>query len=318
MMCTRSKILILATAAAASLTAGAARAADYAQPQPCYDPALIASGRAPYGAVPCYVPPPVVEEFSSWYLRGDIGFSNQSVRSISNRNYANYDSVVNIDRSFDAAPLFGIGIGYYFNDWLRLDITGEYRGRANFHGLDIGYNPAPNDDVYTGSKSELTFMANAYFDLGTWYNFTPFVGAGVGISRNTISSFRDTSASFNSTAYADAASKWSFAWAVHAGVGYKLTKNATIEFAYRYIDLGNAESGNITNYVGVTGGPYEFKRLTSHDLKVGLRFNFDGFGSSAPAYYAPAPVYQAPVYQAPPPVYQPAPVYVQPPLRSKG
>ncbi|MDP1910622.1 MAG: porin family protein [Hyphomicrobium sp.] len=310
MACKRLKISILI--ATAAFAASAARAADYAPPPQCYDAALIASGRAPYGAVPCYVPPPVIEEFSSWYLRGDIGFSNQSVRSISNRNYANYDSVVNVDRSFDAAPLFGIGIGYNFNEWLRFDVTGEYRGRANFHGLDIGYNPTPHDDVYTGSKSELTFLANAYVDLGTWYNFTPFVGAGVGMSRNTISSFRDTSESFSSTAYADPASKWSFAWALYAGVGYKVTKNLTLELAYRYIDLGNAASGNITNYVGVVGGPYEFHHLTSHDLKLGLRFNFDAFEQRPTTYYAPPPVYQAP------PVYQPAPVYVQPPLRSKG
>lgn len=310
MASTRLKVSILI--AMLSFAASAARAADYAPPPQCYDAALIASGRAPYGAVPCYVPPPPVEEFSSWYLRGDIGFSNQSVRSIFNRNYANYNSVVNVDRGFDAAPLFGIGIGYNFNEWLRFDVTGEYRGRANFHGLDIGYNPTPHDDVYTGSKSELTFLANAYVDLGTWYNFTPFVGAGVGMSRNTISSFRDTSESFSSTAYADSASKWSFAWALYAGVGYKVTKNLTLELAYRYIDLGNAESGNITNYVGVVGGPYEFHHLTSHDLKLGLRFNFDAFEQRPTTYYAPPPVYQAP------PVYQPAPVYVQPPLRSKG
>lgn len=306
----RLKVSILV--AMLAFAASAARAADYAPPPQCYDAALIASGRAPYGAVPCYVPPPPVEEFSGWYLRGDIGFSNQSVRSISNRNYANYSSVVNIDRSFDAAPLFGLGIGYNFNEWLRFDVTGEYRGRANFHGLDIGYNPGPNDDVYSGSKSELTFLANAYVDLGTWYNFTPFVGAGVGMSRNTISSFVDTSASFSSTAYASAASKWSFAWALYAGVGYKVTKNLTLELAYRYIDLGNAESGNITNYTGTVGGPYEFHHLTSHDLKLGLRFNFDAFEQRPTTYYAPPPVYQAP------PVYQPAPVYVQPPLRSKG
>ena len=308
----RSGISILCAMFAVTVAAGAAQAADYSQPQ-CYDAALIASGRAPYGAVPCYAPPPpVIEEFSSWYLRGDIGFSTQSVRSLSNRNYANYNSVVNVDRSFDSAPLFGIGIGYNYNEWLRLDVTGEYRGKANFHGFDIGYNPGPNDDVYSGSKSELTFLANAYVDLGTWSNFTPFVGAGVGISRNTISSFYDTSASFRSAAYADAASKWSFAWALYAGVGYKVTKNVTVELAYRYIDLGNAQSGNITNFAGVVGGPYEFNHLTSHDLKLGLRFNFDALESRPVTYYAPPPLYQAP------PVYQPAPVYVQPPLRSKG
>ena len=43
----------------------------------------------------------------------------------------------NIGLGFDASPLFGIGIGYYYNDWLRFDLTGEYRSRANFHGTQI-------------------------------------------------------------------------------------------------------------------------------------------------------------------------------------
>ena len=318
MACMRLKVSILV--AILSFAASAARAADYSPPPQCYDAALIASGRAPYGAVPCYVPPPPVEEFSGWYLRGDIGFSNQSVRSISNINYANYDSVTNIDKSFDSAPLFGLGIGYNFNEWLRFDLTGEYRGRANFHGYDIGRTGAAYaPDRYFGSKSEWTFLANAYVDLGTWYNFTPFVGAGVGMSRNTISSFGDVSirtiGGTQSDAYADAASKWSFAWALYAGVGYKVTKNVTIEFAYRYIDLGDARSGDMIGYDGSNGSgynPYEFHHLTSHDLKLGLRFNFDAFEQRPTTYYAPPPIYQAP------PVYQPAPVYVQPPLRSKG
>jgi len=59
----------------------------------------------------------------SWYLRGDIGFTNQSVGSLFNSNYAGFDSVNNIDKSFDAAPLFGLGIGYTINHWLRVDVT---------------------------------------------------------------------------------------------------------------------------------------------------------------------------------------------------
>lgn len=33
-------------------------------------------------------------------------------------------------------------------------------------------------------------MLNGYIDLGTWHNLTPFVGAGVGFTRNTINEFR--------------------------------------------------------------------------------------------------------------------------------
>src|SRR5690348_14978598 len=97
---------------------------------------LAALGAAHSADLPAPPLDPAVN-FSGWYLRGDIGFSNQSVRSLFNVDYASFDSVQNIDKGFDAAPLFGLGIGYTVNNWLRLDVTGEYRGKANFHALDV-------------------------------------------------------------------------------------------------------------------------------------------------------------------------------------
>jgi opacity protein-like surface antigen len=299
-------------AALVTLTAvTAARAADYPQPTP----------------QPVIIQRPVVQEFSGWYLRGDIGFSNQHVDSLFNANYDNFDSVQNVDKDFDSAPFFGLGIGYYVNDWLRFDVTGEYRGKANFHGFDIGAIPGGGsaDDRYTASKSEWTFLFNGYVDLGTWNKLTPFVGAGVGVSRKTISNFGDFSTCTNSNscagsggsdAYADSASKWSFAWALYAGLAYRLTRNVAIEFAYRYIDLGDAQSGDLIAFDGTNNldNPMEFHHLTSHDFKLGLRVNLDGFNDYRPVqYYAPPPV-----YAPPPPAYEPPPPPPPPPLRSRG
>src|SRR5262249_2109107 len=149
-----------------------------------------------------------------------------------------------------------VGIGYNVNNWFRVDVTGEYRGKANFHGLDNAHNSGGySPDRYTGSKSELTFLLNGYVDLGTWSRFTPFVGAGVGFSRNTISNFGDVNVNACpgidlcvGDAYADDASKWSFAWALYAGLAYRVTDNFTIELAYRYLDLGDAQTGNLHGY----------------------------------------------------------------------
>lgn len=302
-----TRLTISTLTVVALLAASAARAADYSPPQPIY-----------------VQPQPVIEEFSSWYLRGDIGFSNQQVRSLFSKEYDGYDSVQNVDRSFDSAPFFGVGVGYNFNDWLRFDVTGEYRGKANFHGLDIGrVGGAFTPDRYTGSKSELTFLFNGYVDLGTWYNITPFVGAGVGMSRNTISNFGDVTIHTVAGTLADAnfatASQWSFAWALHAGLAYKVSKNFTVELAYRYLDLGDAKTGNGVSYDGIyTFSPFEFQHLTSHDVKLGLRFNLDGLSD----YSRPTQYYAQPqVYTPPPPVYAPpvyAPPVYAPPLRSKG
>jgi opacity protein-like surface antigen len=305
-----ARLTISTLTVVALLAASTARAADYSQPPP---------------PQPIYIQqPPVIEEFSGWYLRGDIGFSNQQLGSLFTDAYSSISGLQAIDRGFDAAPLFGLGVGYNFNDWLRFDVTGEYRGRANFHGLDIATR---NDtgglivDRYTASKYEWTFLLNGYVDLGTWYNVTPFVGAGVGFSRNTITNFGDFSTCVDTTtgcsgsdAYAGDASKWNFAWALHAGLAYRVTKNFTVELAYRYLDLGNATTDTAFTIAGTPFPPFEFRHLTSHDVKLGLRFNFEGLSElSRPVRY-----YSQPQIYTPPPVYAP-PVYATPPpLRSRG
>jgi opacity protein-like surface antigen len=240
------------------------------------------------------MPQPV--EVSGWYLRGDIGFSNQQLRDLTNIQDVN-NSVQNIGLGFDGAPLFGLGVGYYFNDWLRFDATGEYRSRANFHGTQVitsGFGTIT--DEYTASKSEWLFLLNGYVDLGTWSGFTPFIGAGVGTARNTISSFQDicTVCPAGGVAFGDTFSKWNFAWALHAGLAYKVTRNFTLDLAYRYVDLGDAASGDLYNYLGGNAvvNPMEFHHLTSSDVKLGLRFNFGGDDLDRPR----------PVYVPPPPL----------------
>jgi len=231
------------------------------------------------GLPPIYPPP--IEEYvaSGWYLRGDIGMTNQSVKKMHHVSEGFFSETFDYrGKSFDSSPLFGIGIGYQFNNWLRFDVTAEYRGRANLHAVAIGDQGSVNN--FQGSKSEFTTLANAYLDLGTWWHLTPFVGAGIGGSYNRIHDFFDTcgapACSGQLTGISDGTgSKFSFAWALHAGLAYQVTPGLTIELAYRYINLGDAQSGNFHNIdplLSVHPGPFQFKDLTSHDLKLGVRW----------------------------------------------
>src|SRR5690606_4937777 len=106
---------------------------------------------------------------------------------------------------------------------------------------------------------------------------TPFVGAGVGMSRNTISGFTDIGGPAYSAAYGDEASKWNFAWALHAGLAYQVSPGFTVELAYRYVNLGNAASGDIYTYDGTNNvyNPMEFRDITSHDVKLGVRWSLN-------------------------------------------
>src|ERR1700761_4118636 len=138
-------------AGAASLLSSMASAADMAIAPP------------PMG----YAPPPA--DFGGWYLRGDVGFSNQSVKDIRNTNSALYAGNTSFQETtgFDTGGIYQIGVGYQFNHWLRADITGEYRGSANFHGLDLttfpnSGTPGFGSDTYNASKTEWLFLVNAY------------------------------------------------------------------------------------------------------------------------------------------------------------
>ncbi|MCC6947724.1 MAG: porin family protein [Bradyrhizobiaceae bacterium] len=254
--------------------------------------AALAPRESPAADLPM-LPPPPIEEFGGWYLRGDIGMSNQRLKRLDLIGIDPADTFEWLDRGgFDSAPFFGIGIGYRHNNWFRWDITGEYRGKAHFAALDRydtgsdGSWDGTND--YTAKKSELLFLFNAYLDLGTWKSITPFVGAGIGASRNTISNFRDINEVTAGVAYANDTSKWEFAWALYAGFAYDVTPNFTIELAYRYLDLGDAMSGDVIPYSGPNAiyNPVTFKNITSHDLKLGVRWALADLGVS---HWAPPP-----------------------------
>ena len=245
--------------------------------------AVLATNARAADLPPLLPPPPMIEDYGGWYLRGDIGMTNQRVKNLDN---VLFDTAANLtirDKNFESGMLFGLGVGYRHNDWFRWDFTGEYRGETGFHGMDTyGGPPVTNTNIYTGKKSEWLLMWNAYLDLGTWKNITPFVGAGIGASRITIHSFRDIDPIEPSAAYANAASKWNFAWALHAGLAYDVTPNFTIELAYRYVHLGHGQSGDIIAFDGTNdvNNPMHFKDITSHDIKLGVRWAMADMGIS--------------------------------------
>jgi opacity protein-like surface antigen len=259
----------LAAAAAASLLSSAAFAADMPSIMP--PPQMV------------YAPPPV-QDFGGWYLRGDIGMTNTQGKLHTDL----YDSLPantvfnQYGHGFDGGMLYGIGVGYQFNSWFRADITGEYRSQVSFNGTDFfQFNPGGGlGDTYHGGYQSWVGLVNVYADLGTWWCLTPFVGVGAGAATIKTSAFSDvaTFPSFDgrtSSYIADGATKTNFAWAVHAGVAYKVSNNFTVELAYRYLDMGTAGQGQGHFFDGSPAGlsTFQFRDMTSQDVKLGVRWN---------------------------------------------
>jgi opacity protein-like surface antigen len=290
-------VKFLIAAGAATLLSSAAIAADMGSMGPMGVP------------VPPIAPPPAyyaqqggAQEFGGWYLRGDIGFSNHGVKRLNN---ALDSTTLSQSDTFDfaSANSFSAGGGFRFNEWLRADITGQFRGKASFTGNDINTFSWNGEfhhgaDAYTANMSSWTFMFNGYVDLGTWWSITPFIGGGIGTSRVSIFNFRDNGLTdvfggSSSSAFADTGSKWNLAWALHAGLAYKIAQNLTMELGYSYTDLGDGITGDLRTFQGVNAvfNPMTFKSITSHDLKLGVRWNLD---------CPPGPLYAPVAPMAPP------------------
>jgi opacity protein-like surface antigen len=54
----------------------------------------------------------------------------------------------------------------------------------------------------------------------------------------------------------------------------KATDRMTIDLGYSYLDLGHARSGDIRPYdgPGSIDNPMHFRKITSHDVKLGIRY----------------------------------------------
>ncbi|MGO4735649.1 outer membrane protein [Bosea sp. 2KB_26] len=241
---------------------------------------------------------------SGWYLRGDVGVGVQSIDKFYQEDVQAFGGQF-FGKTEESAFFGGVGIGYRFNNWFRVDGTWEYRGASQIGVSDKLFNPFANGNqtnTYKGNLSSMVALFNAYVDLGTWNCLTPYIGAGIGVAQNRISGLTDQGIVFANEPFGPVSStlgtagtgtKSGLAWALMAGLGYEVNKNLTLELGYRYLNLGDAQSGVLQNaFLAESYRPLKAKDIQSHDFRIGMRWNFGDPDCCA----APAPIaYQAPV-----------------------
>lgn len=278
------KRFLLAQAVALALFAGApaALAADY-------EPTIIPADTGP---VDEYKP---VEIGTGWYIRGDIGYSiSASSGADPYRTYFGgaYGShawdMARIDSDWSAS----IGFGYRFNDWLRTDFTAD-RFTGTFTGKTSDpFSCAGPADTTTGCASNdrasftaYSLMANAYADLGTVVGITPYVGAGAGVTFMNWGDLTNSVYCVNGTATCSSSAVTSvthtginsarFTWALMAGASYDVTDNLKFDLGYRYRKISGGDMfqfDSASQSAGATGAQGRDKGLSSHEIRVGLRY----------------------------------------------
>jgi len=234
---------------------------------PVFKSAMMGAGlaavvTAAYAAdMPDNLPPPVSRvkapsSLSGWYLRGDLAYRWGTVRGADPAPGFPEPANAKLGTAYGG----GLGVGVK-SDWLRVDLTVDGASKMKYESTTVTTNDT------TAKVSAVTAMVNGYLDLATWYGVTPYVGGGVGGARLEITDYQSTvTPPFGGDT---SRSQWNVAWAAMGGVAYQVAPNMQIDVGYRYLSLGNITTGTGTS------GALTLKGIANHEVRVGLRWNFD-------------------------------------------
>ncbi len=214
---------------------------------------LLSAGQAFGADIPPPPPPPELPpQDSCFYARVDGGYSFHERPDIYKNGAAPWGAGNEAtDEELDDTWFIEGGLGCRVWESVRIDGTIGYRDGAGM------------EEAFGGLDAELSSIygfVNLYWDIFTWGRVTPYVGGGVGFAHHEVDDV-------NLPAGLTDGENTDFAWNVQAGIAVDLTHNVALDIGYRYADLGDAETGG--------GGTTMFvDDIVTHDIRVGLRFNF--------------------------------------------
>ena len=144
------------------------------------------------------------------------------------------------------------------------------------------FNGSTSD--HTADIDSKTLFLNILFDfqpiLVGKNSVKPYIGAGVGYSRNRLSKVREGNLKYPTrVTHIDGSSKSNTAYKLTAGLLFDITENLSVDVNYQYVDLGSFESGTgVTNLAdgrratllrAINGAG-----IDAHEILIGLQYKF--------------------------------------------
>ncbi len=226
---------------------------------------------------------------SSIYLRIDGG-------------YGVYDDPVMVENGIydlvnteiDGAWTLGGGIGRYFTDSFRADVTYDHRFESHAQG-DLADNVATLPGTRKFGLESDVVLVNAYYDFNRTGRFSPYVGLGLGIVHHS-TALGTVSNECGCVGTIEEGSSTNVAGAVMAGFSAKLRggeavqqggikdapvsvssgRNLYLDVGYRFLYLGETATGAVTmidNAGTVVSRDPTVEDIHAHEFRVGLRYD---------------------------------------------
>jgi|GEM_PF-6329561 len=191
-----------------------------------------------------------------------------------------YNGAIGDVRSNSNKTGAAIKVGYSISE--KYDFEIEYL-RSSYKTVDFGvsfytagqYDPLNNPlNAYTGSAvlSSKTFFASVVRKFSPLNDLTPYVGFGIGLSKNNFSEGTGVGSGVGPGRDIHSRTKDSIAIKADFGVGYKLSPSVSWQSKFSIYDLGHYISASSRNNGPID--PYKFESGINQSIYTGLRFSF--------------------------------------------
>jgi len=195
------------------------------------------------------------------------------------------DPDVFFDLSNENARSGSVAIGFDWMNGFRGDVSLQFFGESDVSATwsrTVPFKPGPHADMEATTKSQALMLTGHYSPLeqqGKNVLVQPFLSAGLGFSRNTMSDWvRTNAASSRPVRSFEGDTNSDFAWSVGLGVAFEIKRARgktpiILETGYSYFDLGTVKGG--TTPLPGTGNsmpiePFQFDNQ-QHVLSIGIR-----------------------------------------------
>jgi len=168
---------------------------------------------------------------------------------------------------------FGFSAGRYITDNIRLEL--EVIKRTSYE-LDTSLE-SNNTTTLKGDIDSNSVFINGFYDFQPFSMsntaITPYLGGGLGISRNEMGTVTETTAGGDIVSL-DSKKINQFAYKVSAGTLVSLTESLSLDINYQYVNLGSFKSGVNAGAEGTLDKPLNEGDIKTQELMVGLQYKF--------------------------------------------
>ena len=182
------------------------------------------------------------------------------------------------DEDLGTGTAFGFSAGKYLSDNFRVELEVIKRDNHEYHAQWLSAD-------FLSEKADIestSLFINGFYDFQPFSiskkTITPYLGGGVGVSRNKMGTVVGLTRGVPSIATVDGKTISQFAYKLSAGALLSITEQLSLDVNCQYVDLGEFKSGTALYNSGVFidnfQRPFNGGDIKSQELMVSLQYTF--------------------------------------------